>query len=130
MSALVARCPHCGQQHPREVKTCPATGEPMPGTLAPGDMLKGSFGAYRYVGEGGLGAIYEADAGGGVRVSVEVAHPDLANNHEALGRFYDEARVTSPACAQVLDAGRAGDGSPYLVVEPLDGITLAGRLEE
>ncbi len=129
MTASVARCPHCGQQHPKEMRTCPATGQAMPGTLTAGDLLNGRYRVVRHSGDGGLGGIYEADAGGGRRVSVEIAHPDMAIDPDALGRFYEEARVPGgPHVAQVLDAGRAGDGSPYLVLEPLDGQTLAARL--
>src|ERR1700689_4336334 len=58
--------------------------------------------------------------------------PDLANNKEALHRFFLEARacgqIKHPAVVDVYDMGQAEDGSPYIVMELLEGEGFDQRL--
>jgi eukaryotic-like serine/threonine-protein kinase len=127
------RCPHCGQQHPLAVKACPQTGRPMPGALTLGQILDGKYRVVRHLCDGGLGAIYQGDQlATGRRVAIEVAHPELARNQEAVARFQQEARqaaaLANERIAQVTDMGRTPDGGLYSVCEPLRGQTLAERL--
>ena len=56
----------------------------------------------------------------------------LADNKEALQRFFHEARacgqIKHPAVVDVYDMGQAEDGSPYLVMELLEGEGFDQRL--
>jgi eukaryotic-like serine/threonine-protein kinase len=98
--------------------------------LAPGTVLQDTYRIIRQVGHGGMGAVYEATharlAG---RYAVKVLKPDTAETPEAFQRFRREALVTSglrhPGIVQVIDFNQAPDGSPYLVMEFLDGVELA-----
>ena len=58
--------------------------------------------------------------------------PVLANNDEALKRFFLEARACGqmrhPAIVDVYDMGQAEDGSPFLVMELLEGEGFDQRL--
>jgi serine/threonine-protein kinase len=58
--------------------------------------------------------------------------PALAQNKEALQRFFLEARacgqIKHPAVVDVYDMGQADDGSPYLVMEMLEGEGFDQRL--
>ncbi len=58
--------------------------------------------------------------------------PELSRNEDALNRFFLEARacgqIRHPAIVDVYDMGQAEDGSPYLVMELLEGEGLDARL--
>ena len=58
--------------------------------------------------------------------------PELARHKEALHRFFLEARacgqIKHPAVVNVYDMGQAEDGSPYLVMELLEGEGFDQRL--
>ena len=98
--------------------------------------LPSAIGPYRIVrllGEGGMGAVYEArqeplDR----RVALKTLHPEYARNQEAVARFFNEAKVLSklehPSIVQVSDFGHTPDGIAYLVMEYLRGESLAHRL--
>lgn len=93
----------------------------------------GPYRIVRLLGEGGMGAVYEArqkplDR----RVALKTLHPEYARNEEAVARFFNEAKVLSrlehPSIVQVSDFGHAPDGTAYLVMEYLRGESLARRL--
>ena len=85
------------------------------------------------LGEGGMGTVYLARTPAGVLVAVKVVRPDLAPGEEFRRRFRSEvarARQVPPFCtAEVLDADPDHD-QPYLVVEYVDGPTLAHVVED
>ncbi len=65
--------------------------------------------------------------------AVKFLLPELAQNRDALHRFFLEARacgqIKHPAVVAVYDMGQAEDGAPYLVMELLEGEGLDQRLE-
>jgi serine/threonine-protein kinase len=80
----------------------------------------------RLLGKGGMGAVYEArHARLGRRVAIKFLLPELAARPEILRRFENEAVAAGglehPNLVAVIDLGRAPDGSPYLVMEFLEG---------
>jgi eukaryotic-like serine/threonine-protein kinase len=80
----------------------------------------------RLLGKGGMGAVYEArHVRLGRRVAIKFLLPELAARGELLRRFENEAVAAGglehPNLVAVIDLGRAADGSPYLVMEFLDG---------
>jgi predicted Ser/Thr protein kinase len=85
------------------------------------------------LGEGGMGTVYLARTAGGVLVAVKVVRADLAPDAEFRRRFRSEVarvRQVPPFCtAEVLDADPDHE-LPYLVVEYVDGPTLAHVVEE
>jgi serine/threonine-protein kinase len=95
----------------------------------------GPEGRYRLVGRiggGGMGEVWEADDTVlGRRVALKVLVQELADDPRATRRFVREARATArlthPNVTRIYDFGRDG-GLPYLVMELLDGDTLADRL--
>lgn len=102
------------------------------------DQLAGVVlgGAYRLVGrigEGGMGAVYEAHhLRLRKRVAVKLMNRALASNEEALARFHREASVAShlghPNLVNIIDFGKSEEGEPYLVMEYLDGEDLDRRI--
>ena len=99
----------------------------------------GNYVATKLLGEGGFGAVYLAEHPFVSRkAAVKVLHPMMAHDPELLGRFFNEARAATAIRHQniieIFDAGTAEDGTPYLLMELLDGeslkdcISRAGRL--
>jgi serine/threonine protein kinase len=66
------------------------------------------------------------------RVAVKVPRPDVAQTPGALARFLGEARAgcaaRHPGLVEILDAGILVDLTPYIVMELLEGETLAAAL--
>jgi serine/threonine protein kinase len=98
-----------------------------------GTVLEGAYQLTRLVGEGGMGAVYQAtQLRLDKRVAVKVMARELAYNEEALARFRREVQVTSqlahPHIVHVSDFGTTPHGQPFLVMEYLDGEDLADRL--
>jgi len=80
-----------------------------------------------------MGAIYEARHPViGRRVAVKILRRELALDEDLVVRFFNEARATNVVChpniIEIIDVGRLSDGIPYLVMELLDGESLAQRL--
>jgi serine/threonine-protein kinase len=100
-------------------------------------VIGSTVGNYRIVeqiGEGGMGAVYRAEHPLiGRHVAVKVLLPELSKHEEVLTRFFNEARASSlihhPGIVEVFDFGQMESGSAYLVMELLEGESLAKRLE-
>jgi serine/threonine-protein kinase len=95
------------------------------GAPAVGDRV----GAYRIIsplGQGGMGAVYRAVRADEYRkeVAVKLLRGGLASA-ELLARFRSErqilAQLEHPSIARLLDGGTREDGSPFLVMELVDG---------
>jgi Tol biopolymer transport system component len=101
--------------------------------LSPGTQL----GAYRIVaplGAGGMGEVYRAsDTRLGREVALKVLPPHLAGVADSRERFEREAKVISslshPNICTLFDIGTQDDVT-YLVMELLDGESLAARLDK
>ena len=94
---------------------------------AVGTRLRGQYELSRFLGAGGMGAVYEALAPDGKRVAVKVLLRGLGGR--ALDRFKREANVTSsltsPHIVPTLDAGIDPDlGLPFMVMPLLVGLDL------
>jgi len=98
-----------------------------------GRTLEGKYKIKGVLGEGGMGTVYEGShVTLGRAVAIKVLHPNQARKPEAVQRLYQEARsagaIGHPNICEVYDVGRFDDGSPYLVMEKLEGETLAERI--
>ena len=85
------------------------------------------------IGAGGMGEVYQArDTRLDRKVAVKVLAPELASDPEFRARFEREAKAISalnhPHICGLYDIGREHD-TEYLVLELLEGETLAARLE-
>ena len=94
--------------------------------------LLGKYALVRRLGEGGMGAVFQADnLSIGRTVAIKVLPPHLAKDQTYLGRFRREsrlaARISHPNVVQVLDADET-DGRHYLVMEYVEGETLKQRI--
>src|SRR3954470_17404305 len=87
----------------------------------------------RLLGSGGMGSVWAARNELTDRdFAVKFLLPKLASSKEALQRFFLEARacgqIKHPAVVDVYDMGQAEDGSPFLVMELLEGEGFDHRL--
>lgn len=87
------------------------------------------------IGEGAMGAVYRAvHPAIGKRVAVKVMNPRLGADAGAIERFTREARsvaaIRHPGIVDVFGFGALDDGRAYLVMEWLDGVSLATRLDQ
>jgi tetratricopeptide (TPR) repeat protein len=96
--------------------------------LAPGTRF-GRYILLSALGEGGMGAVYLAEQTEPVRrkVAIKLSRRRRVSAEE-LARFAVErqalAHMNHPAIAQVFDAGTLEDGTPYFVMEYVEGVRL------
>ncbi len=95
-----------------------------------GDVLAGKYRVDRVLGVGGMGVVVAAhhlrlDE----KVAIKFLKPQAVAVPEAVARFEREARaavkIKSEHVARVTDVGVLDDGSPYMVMEYLDGLDLS-----
>jgi serine/threonine-protein kinase len=118
---------------PEEPDPAPAPASAPVPPLAPGELLDGRYRISRLIAEGGMGAVYEAEAVRiGRPVAVKVLHPRFAASPLEVERFRREARtavqVSSPHVVEMLDFGQAAGGELFLVMELLQGESLHDRM--
>jgi len=105
----------------------------QPAGLRPGVVIAETYEITRLLGQGGMGAVWEAKhlRLPGKRVVVKVLLFG-ATDAVVLARFRREAEIGSrlghPNIVQVLDFNTLADGTPYIVLELLQGESLAARL--
>lgn len=113
----------------------------------PGRTLAEQIQVESLIGVGAMGRVYLGHQRGVERaVAVKVLHPELMHNPAVLARFHREARIASrlnhPNVVQVLMSGEVTfqgapdarpreepDSAAYLVMEYLDGASLAATLQ-
>jgi serine/threonine-protein kinase len=105
----------------------------MRASVGPGEVLAGKYLVERILGEGGQGFILGArHTALGERVAIKLLRPEHTMKLDVVSRFFREARasvrVKSDHVVRVLDVGTTGDGSPFIVMEYLDGVDLAALI--
>ncbi len=100
-----------------------------------GDILDGKYRVEKILGAGGMGVVVSAQHTVlNNRVALKFLLPSVAKNEHTAARFLREAqaavRIKSPHVARVIDVGTMADsGSPYMVMEYLEGRDLGEVLE-
>jgi len=146
------RCPQCGKPHGGEPgEPCAAcllrlglesddqttvdstagdvASEPEAGESGPMPARIGDWRPIRQLGEGGMGIVYLAeDLGPLERKGALKRIKHGLDSKRVLERFDQERRVLAkmdhPGIARAIDAGAAVDGTPYFVMEYVDGIPI------
>ncbi len=101
-------------------------------------MIGTTVGSYRItqkISIGGMGTVYKAEHTLiGKLAAVKVLHPELRANREVVDRFFNEAKATThikhPGIVEVFDFGYLPSGDGYIVMEFLDGMSLAKRIDK
>ncbi|HEY1692120.1 MAG TPA: serine/threonine-protein kinase [Polyangiaceae bacterium] len=100
-----------------------------------GKILSGRYFIERLIGEGGMGAVYQAEhTHMRKRLAVKVLHPEMSRLSEVVARFEREAmaaaHIEHPNVAAATDFGKLDDGSFFLVLEYVEGKSLRDALNE
>jgi serine/threonine protein kinase len=94
----------------------------------------GKYKLVRVIGEGGMGQVYEAiDPMIGRRVAIKTISLNVATDVETRSRFFREAQaagqLSHPNLITIHDIGDQ-DGTPYIVMEFLDGMDLNRKIRQ
>jgi len=99
-----------------------------------GQILAGKYRVDRVLGEGGMGVVVKAmHVALEQPVAIKLLREEVRDKPAVVERFGREARalakLTSPHVTHVIDVATLDDGSPYIVMEYLDGEDLASVIE-
>ena len=128
------RCRTCFDDH---MVSCPEDGSPLKSSLAGSRLIDGKYEIECLLGRGGMGAVYRVrHLGLEKRFALKLILPSNIMRERLLAEFQGEARVLgrlrNDNIVAVTDYGLDGreGGTPYLVMEYLEGFTLKARLQE
>jgi tetratricopeptide (TPR) repeat protein len=127
-------CPSCGQEAAETLTYCLGCGAALADPLL-GATLGDRYRILSRIGVGGMGAVYRALHTALKReVAIKVLLPDFGGKDEFVRRFEREAesasRLTHPNIIGVTDFGRTAEGLLFLVMELLDGESLAAVIRK
>src|SRR5208283_3778930 len=112
--------------------------KPTISALTVPEIVAGRFRIIRYIAEGGMGTVYEAeDLRLNDRVALKTIRADIASNPKVVERFKREIllgkKVTHPNVCRIHDLGvdRSETGTEFLflTMQFLSGETLASRIK-
>src|SRR5271168_658660 len=100
--------------------------------LAPGTSIGSRYEVVRLLGQGGMGAVYQAhDKELDRQVAIKVIRADMAANPEILRRFKQELilarQITHKNVIRIFDLGQA-DGIKFITMEYIEGENLQSLL--
>jgi serine/threonine-protein kinase len=102
--------------------------------LKEGDIIHSRYRLLRLIGTGTSGSVWAARNELIDRdVALKIMEPEVMSDKVLLHRFFNEAkaigRVRHPSIVGIFDLGQAEDGSPFLVLELLDGEPLGTKIQ-
>ena len=128
-------CPRCSSRYPADVRYCFVDGAELTETRDPlmGAMFAGRYIIEGVIGEGGMATVYRArQTLHDWPCAVKILKPALASNPTVRERFRREAKsaqmIAHPNVIEIFDQGETAGSVPYIVMELLDGETLASLL--
>ncbi len=97
------------------------------------DQVVGNFRVVSLLGQGGMGEVYLAEHQGiQTRVAIKMLMPEISQDQSHVQRFFNEARIVGrikhAGIVKIFDVG-FHNGRAYLVMELLEGESLAGRIQ-
>src|SRR5271166_1056856 len=100
-----------------------------------GDILAGKYRIEKVLGAGGMGVVVAArHLDLDQRVAIKCLLEHTRTMPEVVERFTREARAAAKIqgehVARVIDVGRFDDGTPFMVMEYLQGHDLAAQLQQ
>jgi Protein kinase domain/Putative zinc-finger len=141
MVAHIAQCAECRalvSELARGLAVPPIpSSAPTPPTFRTGELVAERYRVLRFLAEGGMGEVYEADdLELRSRVALKTVRHKIAAHPKMLARFkreiYFARKVTHPNVCRIFDMGfhvAGGARVAFLTMEFLEGETLADRIE-
>lgn len=130
-------CPRCNLKYPSHIRSCFIDGAALADIPDPriGTTIGGRYLIESVAGEGGMATVYKARHRLVDRpCAVKIMSAGFARNEVIRERFRREAtaaqKLAHPNIIEIFDQGDAGEGSLYLVMELLDGGSLADVLDQ
>jgi serine/threonine protein kinase len=130
-------CPSCQSIYPDSYTICPRDGAALVefGVWTEGTVIRGKYRILRKIGQGGMGAVYEAlHLRFNERRALKVMSPEVVSDPEFVKRFEREAiltrRLRHPNAVHVDDIEEAEDGRPYIVMEFVEGQSLKRLIQQ
>lgn len=133
---LLLACPACGGRF-ADATFCPRDGARLEAVAGDdeyvGLIVSGDIELRSLAGAGAMGRVYRAHQRSIERdVAVKILHRELSGNAQLVRRFHREAKIASklrhPHVVDMHMVGELPDGSLYIVMEYLDGSSLAETL--
>lgn len=135
------QCPNCHAVVEGRPSFCASCGSPLPHEPLPdpllGRTLHGKYKIVSLIGEGGMGAVYAGEQALGPttrKVAIKTLHRHLSRDEKIRERFLREvgtlASLEHPNTVQVYDFGTTDDGLLFIVMEYVQGRSLATELEK
>jgi serine/threonine-protein kinase len=138
-NVLSLRCPQCGGAF-NDATFCPQDGARLEAREPNDDpyvglVLSGDIEILSPAGAGAMGRVFRARQRSIDRdVAVKILHRELSGNAQLVRRFHREAKIASklrhPHVVDMHMVGELPDGSLYIVMEYLDGRSLADTLAQ
>jgi serine/threonine-protein kinase len=130
-------CPNCRAVYPNHFTVCPRDAAPLleADDWSEGTVIRGKYRILSKVGQGGMGAVYKALHMKFDQVrALKVMTGDLAADPDFVKRFEREAvlmsRLQHPNVVRVDDIDEAEEGSPFIVMEFIEGRSLRQVIEQ
>jgi serine/threonine-protein kinase len=131
---FVRTCARCQRQLPDDYRVCPFDASPLEGPIQKeiaqaSTLFAGRYEILRKLGQGGTAEVYKAlDVRTSKHVAVKIIEGPAAKTATWAERLLREVEllksIRHPNVVEVYDGGRRDDGSPFLVMEYLEGETL------
>jgi serine/threonine-protein kinase len=129
-------CPQCHIRYPADSTFCFLDGASLAEIQDPliGTTIAGRYKVEKVIGEGGMATVYRASQSHVDRAcAIKVMNPAMAADPTVRERFRREARsaqaLAHPNIIEIFDQGETTEGIPYMVMELLEGSTLASLIE-
>jgi len=129
-------CPQCHLRYPEDATFCFLDGAALTAMLDPmvGKTIAGRYVVEGLLGEGGMARVYSARHKLVERpCAVKLLSPMFAADVTVRERFRREAKsaqaIAHPNVIEIFDQGETDDGTPYMVMELLDGQTLSALID-
>lgn len=137
-------CPKCGGKFDESQSVCPSDGSTLILRRQSAPILTGDksvigerVGPYEVLlmrNTGNKSFIFEVKTDSGQRLAMKMLRPELSQNKSSFERFQQEARLAlamdHPNTVKVHDFATSPSGQPYLIMELVEGMTLAKVLGE
>jgi serine/threonine-protein kinase len=130
-------CPQCQLRYPQEALFCFLDGVELSTMQDPmvGKTIAGRYVIEGLLGEGGMARVYGARHKLVDRpCAVKIMNPMHAADSTVRERFRREAKsaqaIAHPNVIEIFDQGETDEGTPYMVMERLDGQTLSALIDE